>query len=41
MMGDGKFPKNFRISPRLAAWRETEIAKWQNERIAGRDGEAA
>jgi prophage regulatory protein len=38
MMADGKFPKNFRISPRLCAWRETEIAKWQNDRIAERDG---
>ena len=38
MMADGKFPKNFRISPRLCAWRETEIAKWQSDRIAERDG---
>jgi prophage regulatory protein len=38
MMGEGAFPKNLRISPRLAAWRETEIAKWQSERIAERDG---
>jgi prophage regulatory protein len=40
MMGEGSFPKNLRISPRLAAWRETEITKWQNERIAERDGAA-
>jgi prophage regulatory protein len=37
MMADGKFPKNFRISPRLCAWRESEIAKWQAERLAERD----
>jgi prophage regulatory protein len=38
MMKKGAFPKNFRISPRLAAWRETEIAKWQSDRLATRDG---
>jgi prophage regulatory protein len=37
MMGRGAFPKNFRISPRLCARRETEIAKWQKARIAERD----
>jgi prophage regulatory protein len=38
MMADGKFPRNFRISPRLCAWRESEIAAWQAERLAERDG---
>jgi len=37
-MSEGSFPKNFHISPRLCAWRETEIAKWQRDRIAERDG---
>jgi prophage regulatory protein len=37
MMGRGAFPKNLRISPRLAAWRESEVAKWQRDRIAERD----
>jgi prophage regulatory protein len=33
-MADGTFPKNFRISPRLCAWRETEIEKWQAKCLA-------
>jgi prophage regulatory protein len=37
MMGRGVFPKNFRISPRLTAWRQSEIAAWQRARIAERD----
>ena len=37
MMGRGVFPRNFRISPRLTAWRESEIAAWQRARIAERD----
>ena len=41
MMSEGSFPKNFHISPRLCAWRETEIAKWQRDRIAERDGAAS
>ena len=37
-----KFPRPVRISPRLVAWRETEILEWQEARIAERDsGEAA
>jgi prophage regulatory protein len=40
-MGRGAFPKNFRISPRLCAWRESEIAKWQQQRIAERDATVA
>jgi prophage regulatory protein len=34
MMSNGAFPKNFRISPRLCAWRESEIAKWQADTLA-------
>lgn len=41
MMGKGTFPKNVRISPRLTAWRETEIAKWQRAKIEARDAAAA
>lgn len=41
MMADGRFPKNVKISRRLVAWRESEIAKWQRERVAERDGQAA
>jgi prophage regulatory protein len=37
MMGRGAFPKSFRISPRLTAWRESELAAWQRARIAERD----
>jgi prophage regulatory protein len=40
MMSRGTFPKNIRISPRLVAWRETDIAEWQQARIAERDGSA-
>ena len=38
MMARGAFPRSIRISPRLAAWRETEVAAWQQACIAGRDG---
>ena len=38
MMADDRFPKNFRISPRLCAWRESDVAAWQAERLAERDG---
>ncbi len=32
----GAFPKNFRLTPNAVAWRESEIAKWQADRIASR-----
>ena len=35
-----KFPRPVRISPRLVAWRESEIDEWQEARIAERDGAA-
>jgi len=38
---EGKFPKSVRISPRLTAWRESEIIAWQKARIAERDAKAA
>lgn len=37
-MGLAKFPRPVRISPRLVAWRESEILEWQEERIAEREG---
>lgn len=33
----GKFPKQFRIGPRCAAWDESEVLAWQDQRIAARD----
>ena len=41
MMANDKFPKNFSISPGLVAWRESEVAKWQQERLAERDSKPA
>ena len=36
-MALGKFPRPVRISPRLVAWRESEIREWQEARIAERE----
>lgn len=33
----GKFPKQFPIGPRCAAWDADEVARWQDQRIAQRD----
>jgi prophage regulatory protein len=33
------FPKQVRLSPRAVGWIESEIQKWQEARIAERDGE--
>jgi predicted DNA-binding transcriptional regulator AlpA len=43
MMGEGKFPKNFRISSGRVAWLESDIDAWQQDRLreAGRIEEAA
>jgi prophage regulatory protein len=38
MVGKGAFPKQVRLSPRAVGWIESEILKWQNARIAERDG---
>lgn len=37
LISRGEFPRSVRISPRLAAWRESEIVAWQREKIAARD----
>lgn len=43
MMAENRFPKAFPITPRRVAWRESEIAAWQQDRLreAGRLEEAA
>ena len=38
MVGKGTFPKQVRLSPRAVGWSESEISKWQQARIAERDG---
>jgi len=37
----GKFPKQFKIGARAAAWDEAEIEAWQAKRLAERDKSAA
>ncbi|WP_018408407.1 helix-turn-helix transcriptional regulator [Methylocystis rosea] len=41
MMASGTFPKNFRISARLCAWRADEVAAWQKAKLASRESAAA
>lgn len=36
----GTFPKPIKLSERSVGWLETEIANWQEERIAASKGEA-
>ena len=38
MVSKGIFPKQVRLSPRAVGWIESEILKWQQARIAERDG---
>lgn len=38
MMDRGEFPRPIRLSPRTVAWLEKDIAEWQAERVAQRDG---
>ena len=40
MVTKGAFPKQVRLSPRAVGWIESEILKWQQARIAERDGGA-
>lgn len=35
----GTFPKPVKLGAKAVAWLETEIAEWQQQRIAARDGE--
>ena len=41
LIRDGRFPKPIHLGPRAVGWLADDIAKWQAERIAERDGEAA
>ena len=41
LMAAGRFPKPVSIGPRAVAWVDTEIAEWQEARIAERDSGAA
>ena len=43
MVNAGEFPRQFRISKRIAAWLASEIAAWQTAQLASRerDGKAA
>ena len=40
MASKGQFPRQVRLSPRAVGWIESEILKWQSERIAERDAAA-
>ena len=37
----GQFPKPVKLGERASGWLATEVAAWQRERIAARDGKAA
>jgi prophage regulatory protein len=37
----GQFPKQIKLSERVAAWSSAEIADWQQQRIAKRDRQLA
>jgi prophage regulatory protein len=37
LMAAGKFPKQVKISPKIAAWIEDEVEAWLAERVAERD----
>lgn len=39
MIAKGLFPKPIPLGPRSVAWSAAEIAEWQRQRIAERDGE--
>ena len=41
LIAEGRFPRPVRISARRNCWLAEEIAVWQAERIAERDGKAA
>lgn len=40
-MAKGEFPQSVKIGARAVGWLESEIADWQQSRIAKRDGVAA
>jgi prophage regulatory protein len=37
-MAEGRFPRSVRVGAMSVAWLEDELAAWQAERIAERDG---
>jgi prophage regulatory protein len=37
LVAEGKFPRPIKIGARAVGWLESEIAAWQQERIAARD----
>jgi prophage regulatory protein len=41
LIQQGKFPPPVKLGPRASGWFGDEIASWQAERAAERDGEAA
>lgn len=41
LMGLGLFPRPIKLSERSAAWLETEVERWQKERIAASRCEVA
>ncbi len=41
LIGQGRFPRPVKLSPKLAAWIEQEIDAWMDARIAERDKSAA
>lgn len=42
LMGNGQFPRPIKLAERSAAWLESDVVAWQEERIAAsRQGEAA
>jgi prophage regulatory protein len=41
LIAEGRFPRPVRLSARRKCWLAEEIAVWQAERIAERDGNAA
>jgi prophage regulatory protein len=40
-MSEGQFPKPIPLGRRAVGWLESEIAEWQAQRIAARDGKTA
>jgi prophage regulatory protein len=40
LIDKGEFPKGIKLSPRIVAWSLAEVAQWQREQIAKRDGNA-
>lgn len=41
MMERGDFPRPVQLSPRFVGWRASEVAAWQQARIAERDAKRA